>query len=348
MADSLQPAEFLNAPGVILDVRSPAEFAQAHIPGAISFPLFNNEERARVGTCYKQSGRDQAVQLGLEITGPKLASFAAKAKDLAGDQPLRVHCWRGGMRSASMAWLFETAGSKVNLLEGGYKAFRRWALATLATPKPIITLGGMTGTGKTDILQELAHRGEQVLDLEAFANHRGSSYGSLGLPPQPTTEQFGNELALAWASFDDRQPVWIEAESRRIGTCRVPDELFQQMMRAPVLQVERSRSERVELLVQEYGKADPAQLIEATERLRKRLGGDRTQEAVESIQQGHLAIAVELVLNYYDQTYQYDLERRSVPIYPVNAFGLSPLESAQLLQEKARFYCQDFYCLHSV
>ncbi|MBE9178444.1 tRNA 2-selenouridine(34) synthase MnmH [Oculatella sp. LEGE 06141] len=335
MSQSLTVTDFLHAPGVLLDVRSPAEYAQAHIPGAISFPLFTNEERAQVGICYKQQGRDAAVELGFAITGPKLAGLVATAKELAPDRQVRVHCWRGGMRSESVVWLLNMAGMQVSVLAGGYKAFRRWVRSTFETPHSIIILGGMTGTGKTDMLTALAAHGEQVLDLEHLANHRGSSYGALGLPPQPSNEHFENRVALEWATFDSSRPVWIEAESKRIGLCRVPDEIFAQMERSPVLEITRSRGERIALLETVYGEADPIALIAATERLRKRLGGLRTQQAVDWIRQGNLAPAIEITLDYYDKTYTYDLKRRQVPIYPVDVAGLTPRDGAGLLLDRA-------------
>lgn len=336
MPEILTTHEFLTAPGVMLDVRSPGEYAQGHIPGAISFPLFTNEERAQVGTCYKQQGRDVAVELGLAIVGPKLAQFVTQAKALAPERVLRIHCWRGGMRSGSMAWLMETAGFQVALLDRGYKGFRQWVRSTLAVPKPILTLGGMTGTGKTEILHALAAQGEQTLDLEHLANHRGSSYGNLGLPPQPSVEHFENLVAVEWAKLQATQPIWIEAESRMVGTCRVPDALFLQMLAAPVLQVERSRAERINLLLEVYGSADPDQLIVATERLKKRLGGDRVQTAVAAIRQGDLPTAIQLVLDYYDKTYLHDLQRRNVPVFAVDVAGLSAEASAEVLIQRSR------------
>lgn len=333
MPTLLTTADFLNAPGVLLDVRSPGEYAHGHIPGAINLPLFSDGERAQVGTCYKQQGRDEAVELGLTIVGPKMAYFVQQAKQRSSDRVLRIHCWRGGMRSGSMAWLMETAGFRVSLLDKGYKGFRQWVRETLAQPRQVLTLGGMTGTGKTAVLQALAEQGEQILDLEAFANHRGSSYGALGLPPQPSTEQFENLIARQWATFDPARPVWIEAESRMVGTCRVPDEIFHQMMKAPVLQIERSHADRLGLLLEVYGKADPAELIAATERIARRLGGQHAKQAIENIQQGSLADAIALVLNYYDKTYRHDLQRRGVPIYSIPAAGLSPQETATLLQK---------------
>ncbi|MBF2076945.1 MAG: tRNA 2-selenouridine(34) synthase MnmH [Synechococcales cyanobacterium T60_A2020_003] len=338
MVRSVDVSTFLSAPGLMLDVRSPGEYADGHIPGAIRFPLFTNEERAMVGTCYKQEGRDRAIGLGLELVGPKLADFVKTAKQLAGgtEIPLQVHCWRGGMRSGSMAWLLETAGFKVITLTGGYKAFRRWVRDTCAMPKPILTLGGMTGTGKTAILHKLAQLGEPVLDLEALANHRGSSYGALGLDPQPTNEQFENDVAIAWAALPVNKPIWIEAESRRIGLCRVPPELFQQMMSAPIVQVVRSRAERVDILVEVYKIAPVEELINATQRIHKKLGGLRTQEAIAHIQQNRLADACDMILDYYDKTYQYDLERRGVDVQTVDVTGLSATAAAKKLQAEAR------------
>lgn len=325
--------QFLATPGLLLDVRSPAEFQQGHMEGAVSFPLFSDDERAQVGTCYKQRGRDPAVELGFALAGPKIAGFISEAKRLTRDRQVRLHCWRGGMRSEAVAWVLEMAGFQVTLLVGGYKAFRRWAHEQLAVPKPVVILGGMTGTGKTDILTALADQGEQVIDLEQLTNHRGSSFGALGMPPQPTTEQFENQLALAWVELDDRRPVWIEAESRQIGRCRIPDSVFQQMQQAPIVEVQRPRSERLALLMQIYGQADRCDLIEATERIRKRLGGLRTQQAIDLLQQGQLAAASDLMLDYYDQTYRYDLSRRSVPIESVDLMGLSAAEAARRLRQ---------------
>ncbi|MGD1849849.1 MAG: rhodanese-like domain-containing protein, partial [Cyanophyceae cyanobacterium] len=180
MVVALSVAQFLQAEGPIFDVRSPGEFDKAHIPGATSLPLFNNDERAAVGICYKHQGHEAAVELGLGFVGPKLVDLVqwAKAERRRSQQEsgatsevepgaktaVRVHCWRGGMRSSSMAALLEAAGVPVALLEGGYKAFRGWVRQCMGTPKPVITLGGMTGTAKTDLLGALAATGEQTLD----------------------------------------------------------------------------------------------------------------------------------------------------------------------------------------
>jgi len=331
MPTPLTIADFLQAPGPILDVRSPSEYDHGHIPGAVGFPLFSDQERAQVGTCYKQSGRDAAVELGFDIAGPKCGHFVRAAKALAPDQHLRIHCWRGGMRSGGMGWILEMAGFTVKTLEGGYKAYRRWVRQVLEGPKSLIVLGGMTGTSKTQILHALAELGEPVLDLEALANHRGSSFGALMLPPQPSTEHYENLLADHCIQLGTDRPIWVEAESRRVGTCRIPDPLFLQMEAAPTLEVRRSLDERLDLLVAIYGEANPEELIQATQRIRKRLGGQRTQAAVEAIDQGDLRTACGIILDYYDRTYRYDLERRNKTIPQVDLVGLSAVESARKL-----------------
>jgi tRNA 2-selenouridine synthase len=332
MPTALAIEEFLALDLPLLDSRSPAEYAAGHIPGALSFPLFSNEERAAVGTCYKQQGQEEAIELGLGFVGPKMQTLVRAAKQYWPDRQVRLHCWRGGMRSSSLAWLLETAGFRVTLLQGGYKAFRTWALAQLAAPRPILTLGGMTGTGKTTMLYQLAAAGEQILDLEHHANHRGSSYGALGLPPQPSDEQFSNLIAMDCAKLDPSRPVWIEAESRRIGVCRVPDELFVSMGRAPVLQIELSRQERVDNLLRDYGQLNAQELIEATNRLTRKIGGQNAQVAVAAINAGDLATAIHIVLDYYDRAYLYDLERRNVPIHALDLAGVSLPEACAKLR----------------
>ena len=338
MPDSLQldidsflsSTEFKDAP--ILDVRSPGEFEQGHIPTANSFPLFSNDERAQIGTCYKQKSRELAVELGFDLAGPKFGEMIRTAKAIAPSKTVRIHCWRGGMRSQSVAWMLNIAGFRTATLNGGYKAFRRWVRDTVATSKKVILLGGMTGTAKTDILHALKAQGEQVLDLEGYANHRGSSYGALCLPPQPSTEQFENLIADEWNRFDGDQPIWIEAESKRVGPCRVPAELFEQMETAFALEVTRPVSERLALLVDIYGQADPEELVAATERIGKRLGPQRTKEAIAHIRNGDLSKAVEITLTYYDRTYRYGLEQRDRPVPEVDITGLSPTQAAQKLR----------------
>ena len=197
MAEVLQIEAFLeralSLP--VIDVRSPAEFRQGHIPGAINLPLFDDQERKEVGTLYKQVNREAAIFAGFEFIGKKLADLARQGVKLAGrKKKLLVHCWRGGMRSQSMSWLFETTGISCALLDGGYKSFRKHVREQLALPITLKVLGGKTGSGKTLLLSRIQQLGEQIIDLEALAHHKGSAFGALGEPEQPTTEQFENHL----------------------------------------------------------------------------------------------------------------------------------------------------------
>ena len=213
-APALTIEAFLAGEGPILDVRSPGEFARGHIPGARNLPLFDDEERSEIGTLYKQSGRRVAVQRGLERVGPRLASLAEalrQAADAGGEAPLRLHCWRGGMRSGSVAWLAGTLELPVVLLEGGYKAWRRRVLERFERPWPLHLLGGRTGCAKTELLLALRQRGVAVIDLEGRAHHRGSSFGALGLPPQPSTEHYENLLAADLDALEGAPEIWLEA-----------------------------------------------------------------------------------------------------------------------------------------
>jgi tRNA 2-selenouridine synthase len=304
-------ADFLTtAAGPILDVRAPAEYAQGHIPGALSLPLFTDEERARIGTTYKQVNPDKAVLLGLDFFGPKMRTMVEQAKKLAPGQEVRLHCWRGGMRSGAVLWLLELGGLHVNLLDKGYKEFRQWALAEMARPRQLRVLGGHTGSGKTAVLHELARRGEPVLDLEKLASHQGSSFGSLGQPAQPTQEQFENDLAVALAALPADRPIWVEDESRTIGSVAVPGALFAQMQAAPLLVLDVPQPARVQYLAADYGRHQAGELASAVLRLRKRLGGLVTKEALGAIADNDMPRMVELVLAYYDKTYGYGLAGR--------------------------------------
>ncbi len=256
----------------VVDVRSPGEFAQGHIPGAVNIPLFSNEERAQVGTTYKQVSQDDALLLGLELVGPKMADFVRQSRGLAPEKEILVHCWRGGMRSGSFGWLLETAGMKVNTLVGGYKAFRNEVLAGLGTPQNIVILGGKTGSGKTEILHKLRELGEQVIDLEGLAHHKGSSYGAIGQLPQPSSEHFENEIYAQWRQLDPTRRVWIEDESRSVGRCLLPDAIWTQMRNAPLVVVEMSKAVRIERLVREYACFELNLLYEATHRIQKTAG----------------------------------------------------------------------------
>jgi len=294
----------------ILDVRTPAEFAQGHIPGAINLPIFTNEERVIIGTLYKKEGKQPAILKGLELVGPKLHSFVQEAIKMNKNGTFLVHCWRGGMRSSSMAWFIETYGFKCLTLKGGYKNYRKQILGSFNEQKNIVVLGGKTGSGKTMILHQLQKQNEQIIDLEKIAHHKGSSFGSLGEEPQPSQEQFENELASHFSKIDATKKVWVENESRRIGTTVIPPGFWEQMKNALVVSIDLPTEERVNYLVSEYGKFSKEELITATTRIGKKLGGQHVKRAIQAIEEGDLKTAFEICLVYYDKTYTYGEENR--------------------------------------
>jgi len=296
----------------VVDVRSPGEFAQGHLPGAVNIPLFSDEERAQVGTTYQQVSQEEALLLGLELVGPKMADFVRQAKALAPDKEILVHCWRGGMRSGSFGWLLETAGMKVSTLMGGYKAFRNEVLAGFRIPQQIIILGGKTGSGKTEILHQLRELGEQVIDLEGLAHHKGSSYGAIGQLPQPSTEHFENRIYAQWRQLDPTRRVWVEDESRTVGRCLIPDVVWNQMQNAPLVLVDMDKATRIERLVREYACFDINLLYEATNRIQKRLGGQHHKAAIAALDQKDFATVADLTLTYYDKAYQHGVGKRNV------------------------------------
>ena len=316
----------------IIDVRSPGEYERAHIPGAVSIPLFDNEERALVGTKYKNAGKDSAVLLGLDLVGPKLAGFVKQSKKLnPQSKEVLVHCWRGGMRSGSFAWLLDTAGLTASTLVGGYKAYRNAVLSAFAEPRSLFILGGKTGSGKTDILKELARQGEQIIDLEGLAHHKGSTYGAIGQLPQPTTEQFENLLFGEWQILDRNRRVWLEDESRNVGSCFIPVLFWQQMRAAPVAFVDVPKAVRVQRLVAEYTGIDHNLLVEATERISRRLGGKVTKGALDALAQNDYATVADLTLDYYDKAYLHGLSQREPAT--INQFDIAADNPAQTAQQ---------------
>jgi tRNA 2-selenouridine synthase len=295
----------------VVDTRSPSEYISGHIPGSVNIPLFSDAERDAVGKTYKQRGRIAAVLEGLEHVGPVLAAKLKAAIKIAPGGRLLVYCWRGGMRSDSMAWLFETADLSPTLLEGGYKSYRNHILDQLAVPRKTLILGGMTGSGKTEILQILEQRGEQMADLENIASHRGSAFGSMGQGSQPTTEHFANLLFERWRDLDFSRTIWLEDESRNIGSVFLPELFWNNMQSSPVVAIMSSIGTRLPRLVREYSVFPEEELIASVRRISKRLGGDRTADAVKAIEAGDFAKAAEITLTYYDKAYLYSLHRRN-------------------------------------
>jgi len=295
----------------LVDVRTPAEFEQGKIPGAFNIPIFSNEERVQVGTTYKQKGREKAILLGFDLTGSKWSGFIKSALEIAPDRKIAVHCWRGGMRSGSMAWAFDLYGFDVYLITGGYKNYRRWSAEQFEKLYPLMVLGGMTGSGKTKLLHQFAARNEQVVDLEDLAQHQGSSYGTMNSMVQPTQEQFENDLAFQLHQLDTTCRIWVEDESLTIGKRCIPKPFWNQMRKATLVNMNVSIQQRVDLLVKEYGALDQDFLITCTERIWKRLGPEQTKNAIAAIRENRMADFIRIVLVYYDKTYVTGLNKRN-------------------------------------
>ncbi|MFN4235466.1 MAG: tRNA 2-selenouridine(34) synthase MnmH [Bacteroidia bacterium] len=294
----------------LIDVRSPAEFKLGHIEGAINIPLFTDSERSRVGTIYKQKGKQEAILIGLEIVGPKLKQLVKDGLKNSINNKLVIYCWRGGMRSGSIAWLYETAGMEVYIIIGGYKSYRRFVLEQFAKPYKLVMLGGPTGSKKTEILHYLAQKGEQIIDLEALAHHKGSAFGNLDGIEQPHTETFENNLAICLRNLNPEKIIWIEDESKTIGSAHIPTAFWLKMKKAPLIYLELPLQKRIEYLVEIYGKYPKENLQKAIDKIKKRLGGLAYKQALEALQRNDLKTTAKIMLQYYDAAYYYNSHKR--------------------------------------
>lgn len=304
----------------VIDVRSPKEYDHAHIPGAHSLPIFADDERAVIGTAYNQEGRESAVNKGLTFFSETMKAIQPAALELfrktnpGGTPVFFVYCWRGGMRSGAIAWLLSLYGYRVFVLEEGYKSFRRWALEQFEKKYDFRIIGGFTGSGKTEMLKELENRGKTVIDLEALANHKGSAFGSLGMPAQPSQEMFENLLAAALNECTANHPsvpVWLEDESRHIGKSFIPKSLWENMRESPFYFVDIPREKRLEHILNQYGKFGKDQLKDSVLKISKRLGGQETKNVLAYIEEQNVREAFRILLKYYDKMYSGSLAIRA-------------------------------------
>lgn len=306
----------------ILDVRSPGEFSHAHIPGAYSLPLFTDEERKKVGTLYKQVSREAAIKDGLKYFGSRMTEMIERVEAITkefynspdapanGSKTVLVHCWRGGMRSAGVAWLLDLYGFRVLSLAGGYKSFRNLCTAQLDKQYPLVVIGGYTGSGKTQLLHSLRQKNKTIVDLEALASNKGSAFGNLGQPPQPSQEMFENMLAISLMNIPDNDIVWIEDESQRIGSVNIPTGLFRSIQAAKLYFLNMPFEERLQNIVKEYGDFDKEKLADGILRIKKRLGGLETKTALSYLDQGEMENCFGILLRYYDKYYRKCLEEK--------------------------------------
>lgn len=355
----------------VIDVRSPGEYRHAHLPGAYNLPLFTDEERATVGTAYKQKSREQAIKIGLDFFAPKMRKMIEEAEALLEnpkDSPvinretnpshktLLLYCWRGGMRSAAVAWLLDLYGYKIYTLAGGYKKFRNYVLDTFRLPFRLNILGGFTGSGKTEILKELVKYNEKIIDLEEIACHKGSAFGNIGLPPQPTQEMFENILALQLRNLSCRNqsvpemgspvnslpsvPIWLEDESQRIGQLNIPNDLWNQMRRAPVFFLDIPFEERLRHITEEYGTLDKERMLDAIGRITNRLGGLEANRAIQYLKEGNLVESFRILLKYYDKWYQKGLHNREnlkTLLHTIPCPSVSPFNAKKLISQQVQY-----------
>lgn len=325
----------------IIDVRSPAEWAEDHMSGAISLPVLDNEERARVGTIYKQESPFKARKVGGALVARNAAAHLEgplAAMD-GGWKPL-VYCWRGGMRSGSFATILKSVGWRADVVEGGYKTWRRLVVAQvydLPVPSPLVVLDGNTGSAKTAVLADLAALGVQVIDLEGLARHRGSLFGAVE-GGQPSQKAFEGALALALARLDPARPVVVEAESSKVGNCRLPPRLWRAMVAAPRIEIVAPRPERAAYLTRAYADllADPARLAAVVGLLRPLHPAERIAEWQAMAGAGAFAtLADSLMAHHYDPRYAKHRARMEVPVTRIETQDLSATGVAALAREIA-------------
>ena len=303
---------------LVIDVRSPSEYAHAHIPNAHSMPLFTDEERKVVGTAYKQLSRENAIKFGLDYFGPKMRKMVEEVEKLSKvsdkephtSKKILVHCWRGGMRSGAVSWLLDLYGFQVVTLEGGYKGYRNWILQQFEKPFNFKIIGGFTGSGKTPLLYGLQKNKQAIIDLEGLANHKGSALGGIGQPPQPSQEMFENLLGMELSKYDETTPIFLEDESQRIGNMQIPMAMWHNMRKGLVYFMDIPFEERLDYLTVEYGKQNKTDLVNAIMRIQKRLGGLETKNAINYILENNLKESFRILLKYYDKWYEKGLYNR--------------------------------------
>lgn len=329
------------AGSTVFDVRSESEFIQGHYPGAIHFPLLNDEQRKAVGIAYKQEGQSAAVELGFELVGPQFAEKIKKAKAIAGDKTILVYCWRGGLRSNIMAWLLQTAGLNVALVIGGYKAIRHYLIDSFNNTMRLHVVSGKTGVGKTEVLRKIHDSNIHFVDLEALAMHRGSAFGGLGLPNQPTQEQFENNLGFTLRNIPNDHSVLIEDESRMIGKVRIPDAIYHQMEKAPLIELIASDNFRIEHILGEYGTFETEILVEKTHQLQKRMGPEQCKLAITALQENNKNEWCRILLHYYDKAYHHKFTEhpRDIGVH-VNSEALDVVDQiiAHITHERNKTY----------
>lgn len=320
---------------VFIDLRSPFEFNDGHIPGAVNIPLFSDQERSEIGTIYHHQGPGKARNRGLEVVAPRLAEMVSAIRERAADSNIVVYCWRGGERSDAVAKVLDIMKVNGYRLVGGYKAYRAFVIARLRElPRSqVVVIHGLTGSGKTEIIKKLAADGWPALDLEGLANHRGSVFGGLGLGEQPRQKQFDSMLYEKLKQFADEKFLIVESESRKIGRLFLPDRLYAMMKEGPHVLIYDNLENRVSRIYGEYVVASGNTMkdyINCMEGLWRYLGKKKTQEITKMITDGNYRDAIRILLTeYYDPLYGYP--SAPDPNYCLNIDGSDASQAAERL-----------------
>lgn len=310
--EALHISDFLNQSKgeLIIDVRAPIEFSKGHLIGATNIPLFENTERAEIGTLYKQQGKETAITRGLEIVSPKMVPFVNQVKALSKNKKVFVYCFRGGMRSNSFAWLMNTSGIDACILQGGYKAYRTHVLNYFTIEKQIVLLGGKTGSGKTDVLKQLEKLNYPVVDIEKIAHHKGSAFGSINEEKQHPQQLFENNLFNAFNLFQSQKSFVVEDESQTIGYNKIPYPLWLQMKKGTIIKLNIPFELRVQKLVEDYTTTDTDALKACVVKIAQQLGSLNTKLCLQYLDEKNLAEVARLSLLYYDKAYEYKYQNK--------------------------------------
>lgn len=293
---------------LVVDVRTPLEYTDDHLPGAINVPLLSNEERAVIGTIYKQEGPQPARIRALETTAPRFPAMVDQIATAAAGRPILVYCWRGGLRSKTIVSILELTGYEAVQLQGGYKTFRHHVqnyFEHFTPPAPLVIIHGMTGTGKTDFILGLDPQKFTVIDLEGVACHRGSAFGSLGLVQDLSPKWFDTQLWDAFRKAPADRPIILEGESRRIGRMTLPGTLYDVMSDSIKIWCTASLETRVSRLIAEYAKEEYREGMQiALDRILRKLGGEKHAEIAGYLERWEMGPFMEGLINsYYDKLY---------------------------------------------
>jgi len=320
----------------LVDVRTPLEFEEDHLPGAVNVPLLDNDERVEIGILHKQQGPHQARLRGLEMTAARFPALVKTIADLAGNRPILVYCWRGGLRSKTVTSILDLSGFPAVQLQGGYKAYRSHVTAYFEEFRPnghLIVLHGLTGSGKTAFLHALPEDRFTIIDLEGLANHRGSAFGALGLSQTLSQKHFESILWNALRQTPQGKPIILEGESRRIGKISLPGNLYEIMGASIKIWCETSLETRIDRLISEYGKDEyREEMAIALLRIRKKLGGEKYDEIAGYLETWDLPQFMKgLLENYYDKVYYKTRDWVEDRVLPLDNFAEATQELEKFL-----------------